>query len=132
MVLACVMLVAAAGACQASAFFDSMTSMFTAVALPQGSHYQANGLTNGAFLKDSLNLIPQDSSQSTSADKVTSNSIQDLMNMNLKPSTEKSPSSGIYNYMLTPGVNESQNPVGDSYKGFLKKYTNSTWNVFDD
>jgi hypothetical protein len=127
--LACVILVVAAGACQAFAFFDSMTSMFTAVAVPQASHYQASGLTNSNFLKNTLNLVPQNG-QTTGSQQNTGTSVQNLINLNLKPSEDTPSDLGLMNTMLTPGVNESSNPALSSYDSFLQKYTHGTGNIF--
>ena len=130
LMLACVILVVAAGACQAFAFFDSMTSMFTAFAVPQADHYQASGLTNSNFLKDTLNLIPQ-SDQATGSQKNSGTSVQQLINLNLKPSSESPANQGLMNTVMTPGVNESYNPAMNSYDSFLKRYTNGTGNIFE-
>lgn len=125
--LACVILVTAASACQAYAFFDSMTSMFTAVSVPQASHYQTTGLTNSNFLKNSLNLVPD---KQTTSSQNSDASAQDFLNLNLK--TSQSPAySSFMNNMLTPGVNESDNPAMSSYDQFLKKYTKGTGNIFN-
>lgn len=125
--LACVVLIASAGACQAFAFFDSMTSMFTAVSVPQSDHYQATGLTNSNFLKNSLNLVPDSQTTSSPSDA----SVQDFLNLNLKTSSESPADSGFMNNILTPGVNESNNPAMSSYDQFLQKYTKGTGNIFD-
>ena len=130
LMLACVILVVAAGACQAFAFFDSMTSMFTAVAIPQSSHYQASGLTNSNFLKNTLNLVPQDG-QTTGAQQNSGTSVQNLINLNLKPSEDSPADQSLMNTVMTPGVNESYNPAMNSYDSFLQKYTHGTGNIFE-
>lgn len=132
-VLACVILVAAAVACPAYAYFSSFTSMFTDVPAPEINHAQAPSLKTSDFLWGSLSSIPGVNIEKTDQNSIkagTSRKSLFSFNLNTPPATSSNP--GWLYTTLTPSIDESNNPAESGYKSMLQRYTNSSWNVFDN
>jgi len=133
LLLAGVILVAAAGACQTYAYFSSMTSMFTDVPAPTFSHAQAPGLKTNDFLWESLSTVPGVNVKETTVNNLNSPTTQDhLFNFYLNSAPETSSNSGWLYTTMTPGIDMNNDPAKSDYTSMVKRYTNNSWNVFDD
>jgi hypothetical protein len=127
--LACVILVAAAGACSVRADFTSLTSMFTAFPLPEHTRAQAPSLSSGEFLWNALNAASQ-SSGTTDSGLGSIVAIKNSFGSGTVSAPIMTSNQGWMNTMLKPGVNQSYNPGMASYDNFLKRYMSGSDNIF--
>ncbi len=123
--LACLLLVLAAGMAPAIAIFSGFTSMFTAFGVPTFSHAQPAALGSSDFLWNSLGLISDSGGKDVAALK---GGLQLGYTTPLK-------SSGPYwssSPLLAPGEDWGKNPGMASYKNFLGRYGNASANIYEN
>ncbi len=134
LLLACVLLVVAAGACPVHAYFSSMTSMFTDVPAPSINHAQASNLKNSDFLWGMLSTVPGVNVESNTNEggfqPIAQQKSLFSFNLNAPPAT--SSESGWLFTTIAPAAEHGNSPVESGYNSMIKKYGNSSWNVFDN
>ncbi len=123
--LACIIIVAAAGASFARADF---TSMFT-FTLPGHTQAQAPPLKSGDFVWRALDMASQ---YGGTSDAGLSEAMAARNNFTLgwMSTPSLSTNSNWMNTVLTPGVDTSKNPAMSSYDSFLNRYMNGTGSIF--
>jgi len=123
--LACIIIVAAAGASIARAGF---TSMFT-FTLPEHTHAQATPLKSGNFVWQALDMASQYGG-TTDPGLIEALAIKKNFSTGSISAPALSSDSNWMNTVLTPGIDQSKNPAMSSYDSFLKRYMNGTGNIF--
>ncbi|BAI60995.1 hypothetical protein MCP_0923 [Methanocella paludicola SANAE] len=123
--LACIIIVAAAGASYAQAGF---TGMFT-LALPEHGHAQASPLKSGDFVWRALDIASQ---SGVAADPGLNEALAIKKNFSLGSQSAPALSTNPdwMSAPLLPGIAPSNNLAMSSYDGFLKRYMNGTGNIF--
>ncbi len=123
--LACVILVATAGAWPVSAEFASIFTAFAAPTLNE-THAEAPGLATSGFLWKAMDMIPGGSQD---VDAIKSMKLNNDLEVGGPSLPQRSTTSWMSGFLATD-ITNSYNPGRATYDNFVNRYMNSSANIF--